>query len=220
MSDGKNSFDVGRPPAELDRQVVDSLIEATVRLLREKPRAEITVREIAHAAGANKAMIGYYFQSKDGLFFVLIEHLSNRLMSALKQVEKELETADLRAINPTRLLITAVINTFTENAPGLKLVITEIQLNSNLKMAYMERFASHGTQVFRRIIRSLIERGVYRADLDPNYTTFALETLLAQHVLNESVMQAIFNLTPGVETTQKWTDYLVEMFDHGLRPAS
>ncbi|MGW8764391.1 TetR/AcrR family transcriptional regulator C-terminal domain-containing protein [Streptomyces sp. NPDC055815] len=43
------------------------LIEATARLCEERPGAELSVAEIAHAAGAFPNQVTYYFGSKDSL---------------------------------------------------------------------------------------------------------------------------------------------------------
>ncbi|MGW7327378.1 TetR/AcrR family transcriptional regulator C-terminal domain-containing protein [Streptomyces sp. NPDC054840] len=43
------------------------LIEATARLCKERPGAEVSVAEIAHAAGVFPNQVTYYFGSKDSL---------------------------------------------------------------------------------------------------------------------------------------------------------
>lgn len=212
------TFAVGRPSAELDRHVADALIDATVSLLHDKPRGEITVREIAAVAGVNKAMIGYYFQNKDNLFLALVDHLLKRLSDAFCIIEKSIEKIDLQERNPTRIIIESIIETYSEHSVGLRLLITEIQFNSQLKQLYVEQLCSRPTRVLKRIIGRLVTLGYYRADLDPNFTTFTIEILLCQLIMNENVMEPAFGFSPGRETTQKWVDYLVEIFDRGFRP--
>ncbi|MET0379386.1 MAG: TetR/AcrR family transcriptional regulator [Spongiibacteraceae bacterium] len=209
--------DTDGPEAPLNRQVVDALIDATARLLTEKSRADITVREIAQAAGVNPAMINYYFQNKNGLFLVFIDHLIQRYFEAMKQLESKLEALDPGQDNPTHLIISTVVNVYSENAAGLRLLSSEIQLNSELKDAYSARHASRTTKAFKHILKRLVERGIYRADLDINYTAFTLETLLSQHVINGGVMKAAFDLEPDSATISGWINHLTTIFERGLR---
>jgi AcrR family transcriptional regulator len=57
------------PPRSRDRgrATRHRLIEATARLCRERPGAEVSVAEIADAAGAFPNQVTYYFGSKDAL---------------------------------------------------------------------------------------------------------------------------------------------------------
>lgn len=203
--------------ARLDRQVVDALIEATAKLLRQKSRTDITVREIAQSAGVNPAMINYYFQNKNNLFLVFIDHLIERYLDAMKRLETQLEILDPARDDPTRLIIATVVDVYSENAEGLRLLSSEIQLNSELKQAYSERHASRTTKTVKRILRRLVERGIYRADLDIDLTAFTLETLLSQHVLQSGVMKAAFDLEPGPATVSAWVEHLAGIFGPGLR---
>lgn len=203
--------------ARIDRQVVDALIAATAKLLREKARTDITVREIAQSADVNPAMINYYFQNKNNLFLVFIEHLIERYVHAMTQLDAQLETIDPALEDPTRLIIATIVDVYSQNADGLRLLSAEIQLNSELKQAYSSRLASRTTKTFKRILRRLVERGIYRADLDVDLTAFTLETLLSQHVLQSGVMKAAFDLEPEPATISSWIDYLVGIFGPGLR---
>lgn len=208
----------GRPLAQLDRQVVDALIDATARLLQQKSRMDITVREIAQAAGVNPAMINYYFQSKNGLFIVFIDHLIERLSEAMLALEKQIEVIDVERENPTRLIVTTLIHARSDNASALHLLASEIQLNSELKHAYSTRHAARATKTLKRILQRLMDHGIYRSDLDLNFTAFTIQTLLSQHVINESVLSDAFDLNPGPDMIANWIDYLTETFDRSFRP--
>lgn len=63
--------------------VKEKLLKATVKLLQsEKEPESITAREIATAAGANLAMINYYYKSKDELVYLAVGELMREEIDA------------------------------------------------------------------------------------------------------------------------------------------
>ncbi len=206
-----------RQSRPVDRDVVEALVNATARLLRQKSRGDITIREIALESGFNSAMIHYYFQSKSNLFMVFIDHLADGYLAAMEQLEIQFEELDPHVVDHTRLLVSAIVEVYTKNADALRLLIAEIQMNSELKNAYTQRHASRVTKIVKRVIKRLVQRGIYREDLDISLTAFTLETLLTQHVVQSGVMKAAFDLDPGPATNSAWVDHLVSTLGPGLR---
>lgn len=67
--------------------VKDQLIQATMKLLTEsKNPSKITARQIANEAGANLAMINYYFSSKDALVNIAVNKLMADRADELKEI--------------------------------------------------------------------------------------------------------------------------------------
>ncbi len=67
--------------------VKEQIIQATIRLLSEtKNPGKITARQIAGEAGANLAMINYYFGSKDALIHAAVGQLMADRANALSQI--------------------------------------------------------------------------------------------------------------------------------------
>ena len=57
----------GRPLSASAPPVRESLLVAAGRLTAERSLGEVSVREVARAAGVTPAMVHYYFGDKDGL---------------------------------------------------------------------------------------------------------------------------------------------------------
>lgn len=72
--------------------VKEQLLNATMRLLTENNDASsITARQIAAEAGANLAMINYYFSSKDALMSAAVDKLiANRALELEEIKEKKI----------------------------------------------------------------------------------------------------------------------------------
>ena len=78
-----------RPPAPVDGNVRERLLNNAARLFARKGYAATTVREIVAEAGVTKPVLYYYFRSKEGIY-------SELLQEALKRFEALLEEARQR----------------------------------------------------------------------------------------------------------------------------
>jgi AcrR family transcriptional regulator len=63
-----------------------ALIEGTIECLRRRGYARTTARDIASASGANLALIGYYFGSKDALLTAALIEVFTRWSDRLTRV--------------------------------------------------------------------------------------------------------------------------------------
>ncbi|MCU0578542.1 MAG: TetR/AcrR family transcriptional regulator [Desulfobacterota bacterium] len=77
------------PPAPVDGNVRERLLNKAARLFARKGYAATTVREIVAEAGVTKPVLYYYFRSKEGIY-------SELLQEALKRFEALLEEARQR----------------------------------------------------------------------------------------------------------------------------
>jgi AcrR family transcriptional regulator len=65
------------------------ILGAAEHLFAEKGFEGTSVRDIAHLAGVNLAMISYYFGSKEKLFEALVEHRSGYTVGVLEDLAKD-----------------------------------------------------------------------------------------------------------------------------------
>jgi len=72
-------------PSELGRGPLAraALIRAGVQVFGENSLASATTREIAQLAGQNISAIAYYFGNKEGLYFAVAQHRSERTRCVL-----------------------------------------------------------------------------------------------------------------------------------------
>lgn len=74
----------------MKRNIKEKLIGAAVELLRSGKAPEgITAREIAASAGANLAMINYYFKSKDELIYLAVGELMREEATAWVTLKRD-----------------------------------------------------------------------------------------------------------------------------------
>ena len=138
----------------------NQILDALQALLRDKNIQNISVSEIAQAAGIGKGSIYYYFPSKDSILDALVE----------RNYEKPLETAKnlarQTAISPfTRMdmIFQACRNSSSafraQDAPD-----ADAKENAFIRQKYMKHLISEMKPVLTEIIRQGISQGQIRFD--------------------------------------------------------
>ena len=71
---------------DLGNETENSIFEAALDVFSRKGKDGARMQEIADAAGINKAMLHYYFRSKDLLYESVFGHVARHFFSALEAV--------------------------------------------------------------------------------------------------------------------------------------
>ena len=71
---------------DLGNETENSIFEAALDVFSRKGKDGARMQEIADAAGINKAMLHYYFRSKDLLYESVFGHVAHHFFSALDEV--------------------------------------------------------------------------------------------------------------------------------------
>lgn len=207
----------GRPRTEQKRSVYDDLLAAAERLLAEKSQAEITQRELTASAGTTDAMLQYYFGGKDGLMIALMERAVENVFKGLRQLESEILTLPG---NPTRHLIQTLHDLYYAHVAVVRMWFTaQISRDSRIKSSFVESYATKNTRQVGRILQLLIDHGVYDARANVSLANFSLANLIVSPILQTSILPAR-GLSGATFSSPEWIDYITDMLDSQLRPAS
>jgi len=74
----------GRPPRRAgsprgEAAVREALVDAATELFAARGPSNVSIREVAEAAGVNHGLVHHYFASKDGLLTVVLDRLAARV---------------------------------------------------------------------------------------------------------------------------------------------
>jgi len=146
-----------RAPRENSR---DTLLDAAGDLMRELDTVEVGIVDIAARAGVNHAMIRYFFGSKEGLMFALLD----------RDVEKRIRQLDrlfALAVTPTermRIHLSGIMETYYE-IPYLNRLIQHM-----VRQAEPERVKHIAEELLQPIANAqirIIEAGIAAGEFRP-----------------------------------------------------
>jgi len=151
-----------RPRSQARRK---ELVQIAYRLIAEKGLEGLRTRDVAEAAGIDTGTLHYHFPSKESLEQAVVEHLSedfsaNRIAAgktpanALEELRNEIFDVALRVRqSPDQLLVMMDLTVRASRDPA----VAEI----------LRRMSDGWTWSISRMLKSGIEQGLFRADLNP-----------------------------------------------------
>ena len=151
-----------RPSSQARRK---ELVQIAYRLIAEKGLEGLRTRDVAEAAGIDTGTLHYHFPSKESLEQAVVEHLSedfsaNRIAAgktpanALEELRNEIFDVALRVRqSPDQLLVMMDLTVRASRDPA----VAEI----------LRRMSDGWTWSISQMLKSGIEQGLFRADLDP-----------------------------------------------------
>jgi len=155
----------GRPSGDRKVVVPDELVRALHQVLATKPAHEITVREIAALAGSSPEMVRYYFNGKDGLITALLDQSLTRVQARLTELKQGVSSA---SSGHSRLIVRCLAALYLDERGAGKLFNSEFSgARSRHHPMELERRSGTIVEALHEVITGLIDRGIYRATLDP-----------------------------------------------------
>lgn len=198
----------------------ERIFEAALQAFSRKGKDGARMQEIADKAGINKAMLHYYFRSKDKLYESVLSYVFGRFMRSFAEVLQETESF----ADTLRTFINGFIDFGRENIHVIRLMVSENMcgatgLTEHLKnnKAKNKHFPS---RLFLERMMVAIDKGEIRA-VDPHQTLlttisscqFFLVMLPTVQVMNPAAK----DLDAFVEARK---EHLFDLLYHGLEPTA
>lgn len=166
------------------------IIAAARKIFVQKGLAGARMQDIADEAGINKAMLHYYYRSKDRLFEIVFEEAVGQLLSGVNDIFQ----ADM---TPREKIVAAVDHYITSlgRAPYLPLfVVHEISQNPE---RILQRFASTtllpNIGLFLKELAVEMEQGRMRK-VDPWQLMVSLISMCVFPFVGKPLLQAVFQV--------------------------
>jgi AcrR family transcriptional regulator len=112
------------------------------------------MQRIADHIGVTKAMIHYYFKTKQHLFEEVFQQASENTLSGLL---KSLEEEDGPLFNKIELLIDQLISRFEQYPDQINLIISGLEQNSEITSAIFKDACTYEAPVFNRQLKEAAE---------------------------------------------------------------
>jgi TetR/AcrR family transcriptional regulator len=201
----------GRPPQEADSQVRDSLLEAARSLFLRYGFRAVSSRQVASAAGANPAMIHYYFRDKEGLYRAMLESAVAPVIARVSAMLGDPAAVDLEAF------LRIYMRTLASNPwiPGL-IVREVLSPDGHLRQMFIRDFAGRLAPMMRTIVAREAERGRLRRDLDPALTVVSLLSLALFPFISLPITSRVLGVETSEAGLEKLIAHTLSVFQRGV----
>lgn len=204
------SGSVGRPAGGSGEKVRGELLRAAREHFLKRDFKAVSLREIAASAGVNGAMINYYFGGKRGLYLAMVDEVFDSLDVQMQRMNESAEytVADFSR-SYSKLLV--------ENPWWPNFFVREILFSEGeTKEAVLQRIRTLIAPKLLESIRSEIEKGHYRRDLNPEYTILSLMGMTIFPFLAAPMLEHAFSLKLDKDSAASIAAHNVEVFLHGV----
>ena len=172
---------------------------------------------IAARTSTTRALINYYFGSKERLYLAVLE----AVYSEIREAERLLDPGHLPPVEAIRRIVEFTYNYYVEHEDFVRLVVAENQARGR----HMQKFTSMRA-VNRPIIDTLSEvlargraDGVFRGDVDAIDVHMTIAALGMFNVTNQYTFGAIFQRAMGAKgDVARRRRMVVEMVLRWLKP--
>jgi AcrR family transcriptional regulator len=163
---------------EVPEEARQEVARAVRRALAKHGYANLTTSQIAKETEKSEAFLFYHYDTKDDLVSAFLEDSIGWLDTRLKLTTDELETPDdkLRALCDIMLAIDS-----PRAMQGINIAVMELLSHAPHKESLQEPLRVHQDYVRDRLaeeIRTGIEEGIYREDVDPESSASFLQMTL------------------------------------------
>lgn len=161
---------------EKEKQTEEKILEAATEVFIEKGLDGARMKDIADRAGINKALLHYYFRTKDHLFNTVFEMTSTKLLSMFAPIlDEKMSFEDkirffyrehINFLNKNPLMPSFLINEINRRPERIKKYISQTDFGkfwSELEKLHREEFKKHNItkKSFPQIITSLVSISVF-----------------------------------------------------------
>lgn len=204
----------GRPAGGPALDVRAALLQAARARFLERGYREVSVRELAAAAGVNPAMVRYYFGDKQGLYAEMLQEVVGPLAS---RIEAMLATPAEEAPDLPGFL-RAYMRTAAANPWMPRLILRDVLAPDG---AFRDRFiAQFAGQLAPKVAALAGRRGGAAAAAppatDPRLTVISMLSLGLWPFLAMPVLERALGFVPDEDGIERLVEHTVKFFQAGL----
>jgi AcrR family transcriptional regulator len=204
----------GRPKSVHADDVRQGLLAAARELFLRYGYRDVSSRQIAAAAGANVAMIRYYFGGKPGLYREMIEGQIAPIRARIDAMRVDTAAVDLTA------LMANMARVYAGNPWLAGIIVREVlSPDGTLRTIFLRDIVSRLVPLVEQIVAGEIERGHLRAGLEPRLVVLSMVSLVAFPFLTMPISSRLFGVSADEEFLGRFTRHITQVFQSGCAVA-
>lgn len=202
----------GRPAADAAPGLRDAILDAAETLFAERGFAATPVRDIAERAGANAAMVHYYFGSKRALLEQVMERSLEPLAATLARMR-----ADEAA--PVEDIVRALLDTLGRHPNLVTLMVREVMLPGGvMRERFLERMAPRLGGSLPGLLAREQQAGRVDPDIDPRIGALLLMALAAFPFIGRGIAESGLGVAFDADGRRRLERHVIALLEGGIRP--
>ncbi|MDH7514571.1 MAG: TetR family transcriptional regulator [Bacteroidota bacterium] len=195
------------------------IFRAAISVFGERGKHGARVRDIAQRAGTNKALVHYYFRSKERLYSEVFRYLITTMFRFIAQAVKESDDfADI-----IRTFIDRYFSLLEKNRDILRFMFREILAGATAFGKELEQIYTTDQRTPPHIFFESYERAVRRGEIRDIGAVQTLLTMIGACVLSFMAPPIVFALYPMERKTRKQfmnerKEHIFNILYFGLQP--
>jgi TetR/AcrR family acrAB operon transcriptional repressor len=192
--------------AEITKQ---KIMDAALRLFKNKGFDATRLQDIAKAAGMTRGAIYWHFKNKLDILTTLMLDMKKRF----EMMQKNFQEEDGAAVEKLERLIREIIIAHTADERFQDLIIvmmSNYQLSENLRKHHFKaEFPTQFIETVSDLTRQGMDEGVIRRDIDPNEIAWLVLILFTGSIITNLKF-------PNAYRVSDKSDRIVDCFMHGI----
>jgi AcrR family transcriptional regulator len=200
----------GRPKTGHSDDVRQAILVSSRDLFLRYGYRAVSSRQIAAAAGANVAMIRYYFGGKPGLYREMIEGMLAPIRVGIDAMRANQAAVDLP------MIMAGLARLWAANPwiPGM-MIREVLSPEGPLRAIFLRDIASKVVPIVEQIVAGEIERGRLRAGMEPKLVVLAMMSLVAFPFLTLPVSSKLLGVSTDDEFVNRFIRHVTRVFEQG-----
>ncbi len=173
---------------EIEDSTERKILEASKRIFQHKGMYGARMQEIADEAGINKALLHYYFRSKDKLFDAVFQDAAKEFFSKIR----ELINVEKPLFEKIEYFVEQYLELLMKNTFVPAFIITEVHQNPDrIKNIFLESGVNAGL-VFANEVNAAVSAGIIHP-IDPRQLIINIVGLCVFPVAARPIIKTILN---------------------------
>lgn len=190
------------------------LLQAASDVMTETKSVDVPLAKIAARCGLNAALVKYYFGSRQGLLFALVDDILGR---GIRQMQ-DLATTDMDPVEKLKLHIRGMVTAYFRY-PFINRVFHKLYLDPDFSDKMAAQISKPLAMAQKALLRDAIEQGLIRP-IDPMYFYFIVVGACDHLFFGHPVMKAAYGTQIDDELARDYANVLIDLILKGLQVES
>jgi AcrR family transcriptional regulator len=202
----------------------EKIISAAIEVFAEKGKHGARMEEIAAKANVNKAMLYYYFSSKDNLFYEVLKSIILNISHHMYSTFHLSMAYDRSPIDRVKRIVSAHFEAFSQNSNFAKITLQALANEPHAVRSMIKNIKDNAGSTDTtpaENFRSIFEEGISKKelrDIDPKQVLISIIGMNLIYLMGKSVAEALLDIDLEDEQAflRERKESIIDLVLHGI----